>query len=164
MPDIILIPRQRDRPPAAPIPREHVEATIDLHPGGLTWRRTFRGTLDQIPHARHFVRYLLADSPCQDEAEQIVAELGANALRHTASNQPCGTFIVAITWTITAVTVAVYDCGWSGVPQFGRRCRTDAEDGRGLAIVATLADEVGCEGGDESGHRVWATIHARPSA
>ncbi|MFC5829319.1 ATP-binding protein [Nonomuraea insulae] len=163
MPDITLIPRQRDRSPTL-VSREHVDAMIDLYPGGLTWRRTFRGTLDQIPHARHFVRYLLADSLCHEDAEQVVAELAANAVQHTASNDPGGTFIIEITRTAAEVTIAVYDCGWTGVPLFGRRCRTDVEHGRGLAIVAALAEEVGYEGGDETGHRVWATIRARPSA
>ncbi|WP_345577548.1 hypothetical protein [Nonomuraea rosea] len=61
---------------------------IDLHPGGLVWRRTFAGSTDQIPRVRHFARCLLADSPCQDDAESIVAELAANALQHTASGHP----------------------------------------------------------------------------
>jgi hypothetical protein len=67
---------------------------IDLHPGGLIWRRTFPGTFGRIPDARHFTRYLLADAPCQDDAEQIVAELSANAIQHSSSGRPQGTFIV----------------------------------------------------------------------
>ncbi|MBF8191671.1 ATP-binding protein [Nonomuraea sp. K274] len=149
------VPRQRDQ---EPVRREHVNAMIDLHPGGLTWRRTFPGTPDQVPHARHFTRYLLADAPCQDDAEQIVAELCSNAIKHTSSGSPDGTFIVEITRTTTTTTIAVYDCGWGGVPCFGIRCRTNAEHGRGLAVVAALADQVGYEGGDAAGHKVWARI------
>ncbi|WP_433517662.1 ATP-binding protein [Nonomuraea sp. CA-143628] len=166
VPAHVHIPRQREQDPSAwpscPVLREHVEAMIDLHPGGLVWRRTFPGALDRIPHARHFTRYLLVDAPCRDDAEQIVAELAANALRHTGSGRPEGTFIVEITRTTATITVAVYDCGWGGRPRFGATCRTDAERGRGLALVAAIADQVGYEGDDEVGHKVWAKIRTYP--
>ncbi|MFG1706716.1 ATP-binding protein [Nonomuraea sp. M3C6] len=152
----VFVPKQRE---SGAVQRELIDAMVDLHPGGLTWRRTFPGTLDQIPHVRHFTCYLLADSPCQDDAEQIVAELAANALQHTSSGRPHGTFIVEITRTTTTITIAVYDCGWGSIPRFGERCCSDAERGRGLAMVAAIADQVGYEGNDELGHRVWAKIH-----
>jgi anti-sigma regulatory factor (Ser/Thr protein kinase) len=166
VPAHLLIPRQREQDagfgPSGPVLREHINAMIDLNPGGLIWRRTFAGTLDRIPHARHFTRYLLADAPCQEDAEQIVAELAANALQHTSSGRPDGTFIVEITRTTATITVAVYDCGWGGRPRFGAACRSDAECGRGLALVAAIADQVGCEGDEEMGHKVWAKIHTHP--
>jgi serine/threonine-protein kinase RsbW len=164
-PAVAFIPQQREReqppPPLRAVQHELIDAMIDLNPGGMTWRRTFPGTPDQIPCARHFARYLLADSPCQDDAEQIVAELAANALQHTSSGRPHGTFIVEISRTTTTVTVAVYDCGWGGVLRFDGPCRMNAERGRGLVIVAAIADEVGYEGGDDLGHRVWARICTR---
>ncbi|MFC4009910.1 ATP-binding protein [Nonomuraea purpurea] len=156
-PAAAFVPKQRT---SEAVHREHIDAMIDLHPGGLTWRRTFPGTPEQIPAARHFIRYLLADSPCQDDAEHIVAELAANAVQHTSSGSLGGTFIVEITRTTATVTVAVYDCGWGGVPRFGVACSATAECSRGLAVVAALADLVGYEGDDETGHRVWATIRA----
>ncbi|MEV6153728.1 ATP-binding protein [Nonomuraea sp. NPDC052129] len=158
-PAAVFVPKQCG---SGAVQRELIDAMIDLHPGGLSWRRTFPGTADQIPHARHFTRYLLADAPCQDDAEQIVAELGANALQHTSSGRPGGTFIVEITRTTVTTTVAVYDCGWGGCPRFGMDCRTTAECGRGLALVTAIADQVGCEGDKEMGHRVWAKIHTNP--
>ena len=158
----LLIPRQRDQDPSTdpsgPLLREHIDAMIDLYPGGLTWRRSYPGALHQIPHARHFARYLLADAPCQEDAEQIVAELSANAVHHTASGRPYGTFIVEIVRTTATVTLAVYDCGWGGVPRFGSLFGIDAECGRGLAIVAALADQFGYEGNEEIGHQVWARM------
>ncbi|MDA0635066.1 ATP-binding protein [Nonomuraea sp. MCN248] len=161
-PTRLRIPRQRGQAPgtspSGPILREHIDAMIDLHPGGLTWRRTFPGTLDHIPHARHFTRYLLADSDHRHDAELIAGELSANAVRHTASGRPHGTFIVEINRTTTTITIAVYDCGWGGVPRFGRLFGIDAEYGRGLTIVAALADQVGYEGAEEVGHRVWARM------
>ncbi len=157
MPEAItaFIPAQRESHAVAPV---LVEAMIDLTPGGLMWRRTFPGTEDQVQRARQFVRYLLADSSRRDDAELVVAELATNAIRHTGSGRPQGTFIVELARTTAAVTVAVYDCGWGGVPRFGRRCRFDAVRGRGLVIVAAVADDVGHEGDDQVGHRVWATL------
>lgn len=76
MPDIaaaLIIPRPREQEQPCHVRRELVDAMIDLHPGGMVWRRTFPGTFDQIPPARHFTRFLLLDSPCQDAAEQIIA-------------------------------------------------------------------------------------------
>lgn len=156
-PATVLVPKQRE---PGVIQRELIDAMVDLHPGGLTWRRTFSGTPDQIPHARYFARYLLADSPCQDNAEQIVAEFAANAIQHTSSGRSHGTFIVEIARTTTTIVIAVYDCGWGGIPRFGVSCRTSAECGRGLALVAAIADQVGYEGNDEVGHKVWAQIFA----
>ncbi|MET8001070.1 ATP-binding protein [Nonomuraea glycinis] len=153
-----LVPRQRAQSPIRP---EHVDAMIALYPGGLRWRRTFPGTPDQIPHARYFARYLLADSPHRDDAELIVAELATNALQHSSSGGPHGTFVVEITRTIATITLAVYDCGWGPIPRFARRCRTNAERGRGLAIVAAIADQTGHEGNDTTGHKVWARIHTQ---
>ncbi len=141
---------------------ELINTMIDLHPGGLTWRRTFPGTLDQIPQARRFVRFLLADSPTQEDAELIASELSTNAIRHTSSGGPHGTFIVEVTRTVTTVRIAVYDSGWGGIPKFAKHPtrRPTTESGRGLAIVSALATETGYEGTDDIGHMVWATLPA----
>ncbi|MFC5831027.1 ATP-binding protein [Nonomuraea insulae] len=141
----------------------HIDAMIDLSPGGLIWRRTFAGTPGQIPEARRFARYLLTDSPHQDDAELIVSELATNALRHTSSGRPGGTFIVEISRTITTATIAVYDCGWGGVPRFGIPQRTSARHRRGLAIVEATAHRTGYEGDDATGHKVWAQLQAHTS-
>ncbi|MEU7742652.1 ATP-binding protein [Nonomuraea sp. NPDC049158] len=160
VPAIVFVPKQRE---LGTVQAELIDAMVDLHPGGLTWRRTFPGTLDQVPHVRNFTSYLLADSACRDDAEQIVAELAANAIQHTGSGHLHGTFIVEIARTTTTITIAVYDCGWGGVPRFGAHCRVNAECGRGLALVSTIADQVGYEGNDEVGHKVWAKIHTHAS-
>ncbi|MEU6712775.1 ATP-binding protein [Nonomuraea sp. NPDC046802] len=137
----------------------HVNAMIELTPGGLAWRRGFPGTLDQVAEARYFARFLLADSARKDDAELIVTELAANAVQHTSSGHLYGTFIVEITRTTTVITIAVNDCGWGGTPHFGVRCSGNAQHGRGLTLVAALADQVGYDGDDESGHRVWARLY-----
>ncbi|MFF5204557.1 ATP-binding protein [Streptosporangium sp. NPDC000396] len=137
-----------------------VEAMVGLRPGGMTYRRTFPGRPDQLPRVRRFIRFLLEDSPCRNDAEQIVAELAANAIAHTSSGQSHGTFIVELTRKTTAIRVTVYDCGWGGTPRFNRRGDADplAEHGRGLAVVAALAVRVGCRGTQAVGHAVWAEL------
>ncbi|WP_327045552.1 ATP-binding protein [Microbispora sp. NBC_01189] len=139
------------------VPPVHVRAMIDMPPGRLIWRRTFTGALDQIPHARHFVRFLLADAWCREDAALIVTELAGNAVRHTGSGRAGGTFIVEVTRTPDSVRVGVYDCGWGGAPRFGMPLGTTTQRGRGLAVVTALADSIGYEGSDDVGHLVWAT-------
>ncbi|WP_440098689.1 ATP-binding protein [Streptosporangium sp. H16] len=143
--------------PAVPRP-ELIHAMVAIRPGGLTWRRTFMGRLDQAPRARQFVRFLLDDSPCREDAELVVSELVGNAMRHTASGKAHGSFIVEVIRKTTTVRVAVYDCGWGGTPKTRRqRCPAgDEENGRGLLTVAALASEVGYRGTQAVGHVVWA--------
>lgn len=145
-----------DMPPAL------IDAMVGLRPGGMTYRRIFPGNLDQIPAARRFIRFLLEDSPCRDDAEQIVAELAANAVAHTSSGMSRGTFIVELTRKTTVVRVTVYDCGWGGIPRFAPRGRADPLDerGRGLSLVAALASQVGYRGTRTLGHAVWAQFTA----
>ncbi|MET8385106.1 ATP-binding protein [Streptosporangium canum] len=142
------------------VPPVLVEAMVGLRPGGMTYRRTFPGRPDQIPRARCFIRFLLEDAPCRDDAEQIVAELAANAVAHTSSGQARGAFIVELMRKTAAIRVTVYDCGWGGTPRFNRRREADplAENGRGLAVVAALAVKVGCRGTRAVGHAVWAEV------
>ncbi|MER5423731.1 ATP-binding protein [Streptosporangium roseum] len=137
---------------------ELIDAMLRLFPSGLTWRRTFPGRPDQIPQARHFVRFLLTDAPCRDDAEQIVAELAGNAVSHTASGDPHGTFIVEVLRRPATIRITVYDHGRGGTPRFDRGGHAGPldEHGRGLALVAALASEVGCRGTRAVGHAVWA--------
>jgi hypothetical protein len=78
-----------------------------------------------------------------------------------AAGAPRDTFIVEIARTTATITLAVYDCGWGPTPRFATRRRTNAEHGRGLAIVTAIADQTGHEGSDAIGHKVWARIHTR---
>ncbi|MGW4802426.1 ATP-binding protein [Nonomuraea sp. NPDC004297] len=153
-----LVPRQRNSRTVLAIPSTLVDAMINLHPGGLVWRRVYPGTLDQIPNARHFAGLLLADSPCREDAELIITELAANAVLHTSSSRRNGTFIVELTRTSREIGLAVYDCGWGCRPLSRRLCKPDAEHGRGLIVVEALADAMGYEGNDETGHKVWAVL------
>ncbi|WP_051752012.1 ATP-binding protein [Streptosporangium amethystogenes] len=138
---------------------ELIDAMVRLRPGGLTWRRTFPGRPVQVPEARRFVRFLLADSPFCQDAEQIVAELAANAVRHTASGGPYGTFVVEVVRRPEVTRVTVYDSGRGSVPAIVHPALL-GEDGRGLPLVTALASQVGCRGSQSHGHAVWAQLTA----
>ncbi|NKZ08825.1 ATP-binding protein [Actinomadura latina] len=61
------------------------------------WRRAFPGELVQARAARRFTAMLLDGCPLLDEVLLAVDELVVNALRHTKSGQPGGTFTVEVT-------------------------------------------------------------------
>ncbi|WP_344975084.1 ATP-binding protein [Streptosporangium fragile] len=138
---------------------------VALRPGGLTWRRTFLGRPDQVSEARRFVRFLLQDSSCGEDAELVVSELASNALRHTSSGQAHGSFIVEVIRKTASIRISVYDCGWGRTPGFRRQQwpSADQESGRGLMTVAALASRVGCRGTQSVGHAVWAEFTLLPS-
>ncbi|KWW98164.1 hypothetical protein TH66_23280 [Carbonactinospora thermoautotrophica] len=101
-------------------------------------------TLPGIPAmasvARHYVRELLADCPRVDDVELVVSELVGNALRHTRSGGD-GSFTLRVLLKPGWVRVEVADQGGPGAPQVVRA--GEEESGRGLAIVAMLADRIG---------------------
>ncbi|MGC5013975.1 ATP-binding protein [Streptosporangium sp. DT93] len=138
---------------------ELIDAMVRLRPGGMTWRRTFPGRPDQVSEARRFVRFLLTDSPFRQDAEQVVAELAANAVRHTASGRPYGTFIVEVVRRPEVTGVTVHDSGLGPVPALAHPALL-GESGRGLALVAALASQVGSQGSPSHGHSVWARFLA----
>lgn len=115
-----------------PIPGTSVPASA------LRWRRAFPGEPVQARAARRFTAMLLDGCPLLDEVLLAVDELVVNALRHTKSGQPGGTFTVEITRWDGAVAVSVTDEGAPSEP-----CVTDAADdaesGRGLRTVSLMA-------------------------
>lgn len=131
-------------------------------PGFLAWQRTFPGTPDQVTAARHLVRLMLGDTPVTADAETIAAELAANAVRHTRSGRPGGTFTLELLHDGTAVRLAVRDQGGDRRPTFTpapAACADDLPDhGYGLTLVATLATRAGIRGNPLTGHTVWARL------
>jgi anti-sigma regulatory factor (Ser/Thr protein kinase) len=120
----------------------------------LACRRRFPGDARQIREVRRWVAALLPRCAARDDVLLVAAELGANAVQHTASGRG-GWFTVEITQGGRAVRVAVTD---SGAPQ-GPQLTADplAETGRGLLVVRSLASHSGASG-DHRGRRVWAVI------
>ena len=106
----------------------------------VAWSRTFPGTPDQAGEARRFLAALLGGFPLADEAVACLGELASNALLHSGSGLPGGTFTVRAELGPGGLRVEVEDSGgpWAPRPATGN---PGAASGRGLMIVAALADE-----------------------
>jgi len=118
---------------------------------------TFPGLPAIVPSARRFVRGILADSPRAEDMELITAELVSNAIRHTPSGQDGGEFTLTVRTGLGWGRVDVSDAGtgkWSAPLDRS----DDDEYGRGLAIVAALADKLGHDI-RAGGQTMWAEIN-----
>jgi anti-sigma regulatory factor (Ser/Thr protein kinase) len=103
--------------------------------------------------------YLLSDVAI------VVAELVGNAVRHA---EPLPGGVLRVAWRLRpsaegeVVEVRVTDGGAPGRPRL-RTVDAEAGDGRGLTIVAALADRWGVDR-DGLGQSVWAELSAATSA
>ena len=118
---------------------------------------TFPGLPAIVPSARRFVRGILEGSPRAADMELITAELVSNAILHTPSGQDGGEFTLTVRTEPGWARVEVTDSGvgeWNA-PRDGS---ADDEYGRGLAIVAALADKFGHDirAGAQT---VWAEVN-----
>ena len=117
---------------------------------------TYPGRADQVRHVRRAIARHLAGCPAADDAVLIASELASNAIRHTPSGQDGGEFTLTVRTEPGWARVEVSDAGtgeWSP-PRGGS---DDEEYGRGLAIVAALADKLGHDI-RASGQTVWAEV------
>ncbi|MGW3951036.1 ATP-binding protein [Streptomyces sp. NPDC004752] len=122
-----------------------------------THRRTFRGDPQELRAARNWTRAALDGHPHSDDAALIVTELGTNALMHTASGDVAGTFHVTLTISELVTLIAVTDSGDAKTAPEIQQPPGNATHGRGLGIVATLADNVIVHG-DNSGRTITAEL------
>ena len=122
-----------------------------------------------VPHhargarqARHRIAGELAGSISSEllaDAVAVVAELVGNAIRHAS---PLPGDVIRVAWRVRAgvsrqlLEVRVTDGGAPDEPR-QRAVGPDAVDGRGLAIVAALADRWGVDR-DGLGQSVWAEL------
>ena len=108
---------------------------------GVTVRESVKvaGLVERARVVRAFVGAVLGPGhPCGDDAVLLASELFANSLQHSGSGVPGETVTVTVTARAGAVRVEVADRGGPGVPEV-RPASADAEDGRGLGLVAGLA-------------------------
>lgn len=122
------------------------------------WTRTFDGLPEQVAEVREFVRRIVGDLvDGADDVELVASELAANAIRHSASGNPGGYFVVQVAAFSDAWHVRVTDQGSLGSPTPMDAEEAD-ETGRGLAVVIALTRAWGVIGGS-AGHRtVWAEV------
>jgi anti-sigma regulatory factor (Ser/Thr protein kinase) len=104
---------------------------------------TLAGRAERARLARAFVEGVLGPGhPCGDVAALLVGELFSNSLRHSGSGAPGETVTVAVKMANDVIRVEVTDRSGPGVPA-PRPAGSDAEDGRGLHLVARLATRWG---------------------
>ena len=109
----------------------------------VAWSRTFFATSDQVREARQFLTSILDGRPATDDAVLCLSELVTNACLHSHSHEPGGKYTVRAQLNDGTLKVEVSDSGgpwtWSDYP--------DERHGRGLLIVAQLAQAWGRTGG-----------------
>lgn len=121
------------------------------------WRRTFPGSVEQAAVVRRFAAMLLYDCPFLDDVLLAVDELVVNALRHSKSGQPGGSFTVEIDRDADTVAIAVIDDGGPTEP-VAVAAEELAESGRGLRMVSAASARWGWFGNSES-RTVAAVFH-----
>jgi anti-sigma regulatory factor (Ser/Thr protein kinase) len=123
----------------------------------MDWSQTYPGIPSMVPAIRAFVMGLLDESPRRDDARVIASELTTNSLRHTPSGDAGGEITVAVSTGDGWARIAVTDQGAGGWGRPVAHAGEDEETGRGLEIVAALADKIGHDV-DEHGQTVWAEL------
>ncbi|MEV5753547.1 ATP-binding protein [Actinoallomurus sp. NPDC052308] len=138
-------------------------------PGMLRWERHFAGTPEQVGAARTFVSELFADAPFAGNAAWITGELATNAIRHSASGRPGGTFTVALCRWPTFGEIHVIDAGGPKEPRLPGRDPVGAaieegddlpESGLGLYGIGALADHYGTYRHRDGSRVVWARLRS----
>lgn len=105
---------------------------------------TLPGVASSVGRARELVRACLSPGQATDYAELCTSELATNAVTHTASGLPGGTFTVTVEPGPAGVVITVTDAGASSAPVVSASSGA-AEHGRGMLLVAALAAEWGTE-------------------
>jgi serine/threonine-protein kinase RsbW len=135
------------------------EPNVFTRPAGAlplrTCERTFSAIPGQVSHARRFLADLVGDSELSADVITCLSELATNAVIHSDSRKPGGTFSVRVAVGPGLIRVEVMDDGgaWRLVEPPG-----DGQRGRGLVIVAAFATCWGittCT----SGRTAWFEFH-----
>ncbi|MFI1292648.1 ATP-binding protein [Streptomyces sp. NPDC020792] len=142
-------------------------------PHTSTVARTFAQQLSSTRRGARLARLLAAAelrawqmSPSVVErAEQIVAELSANAALHGRVQGRDFRLALRLDLVAGLLRIEVTDARGDQLPSARTDFTTspDAESGRGLILVAALADRWGTEPYPPGGKTVWAELKARSS-
>ncbi|MGW1976089.1 ATP-binding protein [Streptomyces sp. NPDC001889] len=125
------------------------------------WGLTCPGFPEEVSRARRWAQDILRNSPFADDAAVIVAELGTNAILHTASGRESGSFHLALAVSPQVVALSVTDEGGTGSAPRLEPPDDESEHGRGLGMVSELAHRVIVHG-TYGGHTVTAELLPAP--
>lgn len=115
---------------------------------------TYPGSPEHVRQARADARGLLAGYPAADEVILCLSELAANAVLHSDSRKPGGTFTVRIeSCPGTHIRIEVKDDGGPWLA-----AAPDPASGRGLDIIRVLAADWGVAT-SSAGRTVWARFN-----
>jgi serine/threonine-protein kinase RsbW len=121
----------------------------------LIWRMVFPGQVDQPRQVRRELANVLRAHQDLADILLVASELCTNAVVHTRSGQPGGTFNVEVAAIgVESLMLAVTDEGASTRPRLLAPVPTDTHF-RGLQVVQGLSRDCGV-GGDAQGRTVWA--------
>jgi len=111
---------------------------------------------ERLADVRQYIRRILGDVDGVDDVVLVASELATNAIRHSDSGKPGGSFTLQVAEFTDAWHVRIDDQGGRGSPASGQPKETD-EVGRGLPVIASLARAWGMFG-DNAGRTVWADV------
>jgi hypothetical protein len=116
----------------------------------------FPGRPDQVGQARALLAAFLHGEPGADNAVLLASELAANAVSHSASGQPGGTFTVRAQLTGAGIYAEVEDqgSGWDGN-------LSAADAPHGLFLLRALSTTCGTHHGP-AGWVTWFTLATGP--
>jgi anti-sigma regulatory factor (Ser/Thr protein kinase) len=123
--------------------------------GLRTFASSYPGTPEHVSQVRADLRRGLRGCPIAGDVILCVSELAANAVLHSNSRKPGGTYTVrAESRPGASVRIEVEDDGGPWM----RKPVSDPASGRGLDIVRALAAEWGITA-SPAGRAVWARIN-----
>ncbi|CAM5610502.1 ATP-binding protein [Streptomyces chartreusis] len=145
-----------------------MSATLPQAPGSVA---TFAQLLSSTRRGARLARLLATTqlrawglSPdVTEQAEQVVAELAANAALHGRVQSRDFRLALTLDTTTGVLRIAVTDAKGGQLPVAPTDSAADSESGRGLLMVAALADRWGTEPHPPGGKTVWAEVRHRSS-
>lgn len=123
---------------------------------------TFPGSKECVHEARKWTQHKLGGAQGTDDVVLVASELATNAIRHTASGLPGGTFTLHLASLSNRWRVRVDDAGGPDEPRVQAVDDDEDEAGRGLVMVAGLSSAWGFVG-DQYARGVWAEVPMPPA-
>jgi serine/threonine-protein kinase RsbW len=121
------------------------------------WTKRYRGLAASVSDVREFTATALGEVDGVDLVVLLATELATNAILHSASGEPGGTFVLHLARFADRWQVRVDDAGGFSSPRMSKSADPLKEAGRGLALVDAIANGWGVLG-DENSRAVWAEV------